>query len=88
MYTQRKDQETLLNMPYWMNLPLLLTIQKLEADVLLWLDKLVAGVLGVPQQMAHDSGPDPQRFHILVLRRWVLLWTLPPLYGFESHYSM
>lgn len=33
-----------------------------------WLDTLVTGVPGVPQEMSHDPGPNPNPFHVLALR--------------------
>lgn len=43
-------------------------IKRINGGVLPWLDRLVTGVPGVPQEMAHDPGPNPDPFHVLVLR--------------------
>jgi hypothetical protein len=43
-------------------------IRTLKGGALPCLDQLVTGVLGVSQQMSHDPGPDPNPFHILILR--------------------
>lgn len=42
-------------------------IKTLQGGALPCLDQLVTGVPGASQQMARDSGPDPNPFHVLVL---------------------
>lgn len=43
-------------------------IKRIEGGVQPWLDELVTGVPGVPREMAHDPGPNPNPFHVLALR--------------------
>ncbi|KAK2600565.1 hypothetical protein N8I77_010088 [Diaporthe amygdali] len=43
-------------------------IKRLQGGAMAWLDELVIGVPGVPYRMVLDPGPNPDPFHVLVLR--------------------